>query len=189
MLPPRPRASPRRPPQVVWLEDDDLVHLADRSYAVYRLARDKGPVLESWEAKPHGVPALLAVERAMQTLDVRATPPRASSPRPRPPSPSPGAPPREACCIHRLNPLGTPLQMEVEQIMKGDFEHFMAKEIFEQPESLQGTMRGRIIPPSEGNPHGRIHLGGLVRFVTPRLAPLSPPRPRAGCLASHRIAS
>lgn len=58
--------------QVVWLEDDDLVHLVDRSYAVYRLARDRGPVWEAWEGKPHSKPALLAVERALQTLDVRA---------------------------------------------------------------------------------------------------------------------
>lgn len=73
---------------MVWLEDDDLVHLADRSYAVYRLARDKGPVLESWEVKAHGKPALLAVERAMQTLDVRFC--VAHSPRlpARPPSPA-----------------------------------------------------------------------------------------------------
>lgn len=55
--------------------------------------------------------------------------------------------------------------MEVNQIMKGDFEHFMAKEIFEQPESLQGTMRGRIIPPTPAHPYGRIHLGGLVGFA------------------------
>lgn len=37
------------------------------------------------------------------------------------------------------------LEMEVEQIMKGNFEHYMQKEIHEQPESLTTTMRGRLI--------------------------------------------
>ncbi|PWA23478.1 hypothetical protein CCH79_00006044, partial [Gambusia affinis] len=36
------------------------------------------------------------------------------------------------------------LQMELQQIMKGNFEAFMQKEIFEQPESVVNTMRGRI---------------------------------------------
>eukprot|EP00238_Polyblepharides_amylifera_P007804 CAMPEP_0196599112 /NCGR_PEP_ID=MMETSP1081-20130531/94687_1 /TAXON_ID=36882 /ORGANISM="Pyramimonas amylifera, Strain CCMP720" /LENGTH=235 /DNA_ID=CAMNT_0041924867 /DNA_START=787 /DNA_END=1494 /DNA_ORIENTATION=- len=35
------------------------------------------------------------------------------------------------------------LQMEVHQIMKGGYDHFMQKEIHEQPQSLIGTMRGR----------------------------------------------
>ena len=34
--------------------------------------------------------------------------------------------------------------MEIEQIMKGEFSTFMQKEIFEQPESVVNTMRGRI---------------------------------------------
>ncbi|XP_030638922.1 glutamine--fructose-6-phosphate aminotransferase [isomerizing] 2 [Chanos chanos] len=36
------------------------------------------------------------------------------------------------------------LQMELQQIMKGNFKAFMQKEIFEQPESVVNTMRGRI---------------------------------------------
>uniref|UniRef100_A0A3Q3LJF8 glutamine--fructose-6-phosphate transaminase (isomerizing) n=1 Tax=Labrus bergylta TaxID=56723 RepID=A0A3Q3LJF8_9LABR len=36
------------------------------------------------------------------------------------------------------------LQMELQQIMKGNFDAFMQKEIFEQPESIFNTMRGRI---------------------------------------------
>lgn len=36
------------------------------------------------------------------------------------------------------------LEMEAEQIMKGSYEHFMQKEINEQPESLANTMRGRV---------------------------------------------
>ncbi|CAN1769715.1 Glutamine--fructose-6-phosphate aminotransferase [isomerizing] 1, partial [Linum perenne] len=37
------------------------------------------------------------------------------------------------------------LEMEVEQINKGDYDHYMQKEIHEQPESLTTTMRGRLI--------------------------------------------
>ncbi|KAF2286420.1 hypothetical protein GH714_016826 [Hevea brasiliensis] len=37
------------------------------------------------------------------------------------------------------------LEMEVEQINKGNYEHYMQKEIHEQPESLTTTMRGRLI--------------------------------------------
>ena len=36
------------------------------------------------------------------------------------------------------------LEMEVAQIMKGGYEHFMQKEIHEQPESIHQTMRGRV---------------------------------------------
>ncbi|KAK3555718.1 hypothetical protein QTP86_029000 [Hemibagrus guttatus] len=36
------------------------------------------------------------------------------------------------------------LQMELQEIMKGNFKAFMQKEIFEQPESVFNTMRGRI---------------------------------------------
>ena len=43
------------------------------------------------------------------------------------------------------------LEMEVEQIMKGDFDHFMQKEIFEQPDSLLQTMQGRLLISSGGN--------------------------------------
>ncbi|CAI7859314.1 unnamed protein product, partial [Closterium sp. NIES-53] len=37
------------------------------------------------------------------------------------------------------------LEMEVEQIMKGSYDHFMQKEIHEQPDSLTMTLRGRLI--------------------------------------------
>ena len=36
------------------------------------------------------------------------------------------------------------LELELAAIMKGKFEHFMQKEIFEQPESVVNTMRGRV---------------------------------------------
>ncbi|XP_059398223.1 glutamine--fructose-6-phosphate aminotransferase [isomerizing] 2-like [Carassius carassius] len=48
------------------------------------------------------------------------------------------------------------LQMELQQIMKGNFKAFMQKEIFEQPESVVNTMRGRIFFDSN-----TVILGGL----------------------------
>jgi glucosamine 6-phosphate synthetase-like amidotransferase/phosphosugar isomerase protein len=36
------------------------------------------------------------------------------------------------------------LQGKLESIMKGEYEHFMQKEIFEQPESIQATLLGRV---------------------------------------------
>ncbi|MEK7208446.1 MAG: glutamine--fructose-6-phosphate transaminase (isomerizing) [Patescibacteria group bacterium] len=41
----------------------------------------------------------------------------------------------------------------------GGFPHFMLKEIFEQPQTLRDTMRGRLVP-SEG----AVKFGGLERF-------------------------
>lgn len=36
------------------------------------------------------------------------------------------------------------LEMEIESIEKGGYEHFMLKEIFEQPQSIRDSIRGRI---------------------------------------------
>ncbi|XP_033877493.3 glutamine--fructose-6-phosphate aminotransferase [isomerizing] 2-like isoform X1 [Acipenser ruthenus] len=66
--------------------------------------------------------------------------------------------------IHRMNRLAgddssraiQTLQMEMQQIMKGNFKAFMQKEIFEQPESVVNTMRGRVC--FENN---TVILGGL----------------------------
>ena len=56
-----------------------------------------------------------------------------------------------------LNTLSQPVQHEVQDvefdadsIAKGGFAHFMLKEIFEQPEVLRNTMRGRLLS-AEGN--------------------------------------
>lgn len=38
------------------------------------------------------------------------------------------------------------LQMSLEQIEKGGYEHFMLKEIYEQPKAIRDTYRGRILP-------------------------------------------
>lgn len=55
------------------------------------------------------------------------------------------------------------LDLDIEEIEKGGFEHFMLKEIFEQPKSIHDTFRGRI-----SHDLNEIHLGGLYH-VLPRL--------------------
>ncbi|KAJ1340761.1 glutamine-fructose-6-phosphate transaminase (isomerizing) [Batrachochytrium salamandrivorans] len=52
------------------------------------------------------------------------------------------------------------LEMEIAEIMKGSFDHFMQKEIYEQPESVVNTMRGRI-----NFDNGTVNLGGLNAFL------------------------
>ncbi|KAJ7960440.1 glutamine--fructose-6-phosphate aminotransferase [isomerizing] 2 [Quillaja saponaria] len=52
------------------------------------------------------------------------------------------------------------LEMEVEQINKGHYEHYMQKEIHEQPESLTTTMRGRLIRGGSSKAK-TVLLGGL----------------------------
>uniref|UniRef100_A0A8C4Q233 glutamine--fructose-6-phosphate transaminase (isomerizing) n=1 Tax=Eptatretus burgeri TaxID=7764 RepID=A0A8C4Q233_EPTBU len=52
------------------------------------------------------------------------------------------------------------LEMELEQIVKGSYSSYMQKEIFEQPESVMNTMRGRM--KFESN---MVMLGGLKDHV------------------------
>lgn len=44
-----------------------------------------------------------------------------------------------------IDPAVQELKLSLEQIEKGGYEHFMLKEIFEQPKSIQDTMRGRLL--------------------------------------------
>jgi glucosamine--fructose-6-phosphate aminotransferase (isomerizing) len=55
-----------------------------------------------------------------------------------------------------LTPYIQTLDLELEAIEKGGFDHFMLKEIFEQPRSIRDCMRGRLDSSS-----GRLILGGL----------------------------
>lgn len=48
------------------------------------------------------------------------------------------------------------LEMQLEQIERGGFDHFMLKEIYEQPSTIKDAMRGRLLI-EEGN----VKLGGL----------------------------
>lgn len=54
----------------------------------------------------------------------------------------------------------TTLKMEIQQIMKGNYEYFMQKEIFEQPESVINTMRGRVNFEQE-----KVVLGGIKDYI------------------------
>ena len=50
--------------------------------------------------------------------------------------------------------------MKLQQIMKGNYEYFMQKEIFEQPESIFNTMRGRV----NFDAH-KVTLGGIKDYI------------------------
>ncbi|MEO7989578.1 MAG: glutamine--fructose-6-phosphate transaminase (isomerizing) [Chryseolinea sp.] len=59
-----------------------------------------------------------------------------------------------------LTPYIQTIDLELEAIEKGGFEHFMLKEIFEQPRSIRDCMRGRLDSQS-----GRLILGGLREYI------------------------
>jgi glutamine---fructose-6-phosphate transaminase (isomerizing) len=58
------------------------------------------------------------------------------------------------------NPYIIQLEMELEAIEKGGYEHFMLKEINEQPRSIADCMRGRL-----DASNGRLVLGGLRNYI------------------------
>ncbi len=98
-----PAAIVEHTKRVLYLEDDDLAHLADGDLHIHRLKREDN----------------MSSIREIQTLE-----------------------------------------LELAEIMKGQFDYFMQKEIFEQPESVVNTMRGRI-----NFEKGTVQLGGLKAYV------------------------
>ena len=48
------------------------------------------------------------------------------------------------------------IQLKLEAIQKGGYDHFLLKEIMEQPQSVTNVLRGRLVPAE-----GTSHLGGL----------------------------
>ncbi len=52
------------------------------------------------------------------------------------------------------------LELQLEMLEKGGYEHFMLKEIYEQPRSVRDCMRGRIYPQQ-----GKVQLGGLKEYA------------------------
>jgi glucosamine--fructose-6-phosphate aminotransferase (isomerizing) len=52
------------------------------------------------------------------------------------------------------------LDLELDQIEKGGYEHFMLKEIFEQPKSIKDSMRGRVNAST-----GHLQLGGILQYA------------------------
>ncbi len=59
-----------------------------------------------------------------------------------------------------IDPKVQKLDLDIGEIEKSGYEHFMLKEIFEQPKSIKDTFRGRI---SADNT--KVHLGGLHNVI------------------------
>ncbi len=96
--------------RVLYLEDDDIAHIAAGELHIHRLRRkDEGSQ----------TPSQAASTRSIETLEI-----------------------------------------EIAEIMKGKFDHFMQKEIYEQPESVVNTMRGRV----NFDKH-QVTLGGLRAYL------------------------
>ena len=52
------------------------------------------------------------------------------------------------------------LDLKLDMLEKGGFDHFMLKEIYEQPRSIRDCMRGRIYPQK-----GKVQLGGIKEYT------------------------
>ncbi|KAJ8455087.1 hypothetical protein ONZ45_g19057 [Pleurotus djamor] len=96
--------------RVLYLEDDDIAHIAEGQLHIHRLRRKE----EGDQTR-----AQIAATRTIETLE-----------------------------------------LEIAAIMKGKFDHFMQKEIYEQPESVVNTMRGRV-----NFDTSNITLGGLRAYL------------------------
>ncbi len=59
-----------------------------------------------------------------------------------------------------VDPYVQELQLNLEQIEKGGYDHFMLKEIYEQPTVIKDTYRGRLLADK-----GIIKLGGLEDYI------------------------
>lgn len=59
-----------------------------------------------------------------------------------------------------MKPYVHKVDMELEAIEKGGYEHFMLKEIFEQPRSINDCLRGRL-----NAKEGHLHLGGIHDYI------------------------
>ena len=60
---------------------------------------------------------------------------------------------------HEKTPYVEKLEMNLSTLEKGGFEHFMLKEIYEQPTSIRDSMRGRI-----HLDQGTVTLGGIIEY-------------------------
>jgi glutamine---fructose-6-phosphate transaminase (isomerizing) len=60
----------------------------------------------------------------------------------------------------KIKPEIQELKLSLEQIEKGGYEHFMLKEIFEQPKSVHDTMRGRLLVDE-----GVIKMAGIWDYI------------------------
>ncbi|MBE2245849.1 MAG: glutamine--fructose-6-phosphate transaminase (isomerizing) [Candidatus Competibacteraceae bacterium] len=60
---------------------------------------------------------------------------------------------------HEITPYIQQLQLELELLEKGGYDHFMLKEINEQPRSIRDSLRGRMDPDT-----GRVSMAGIIDF-------------------------
>ncbi|RZA00124.1 MAG: glutamine--fructose-6-phosphate transaminase (isomerizing) [Sphingobacteriaceae bacterium] len=72
---------------------------------------------------------------------------------------------RENLLIKNIdNTIQTPyvqeLDLKLEMLEKGGYDHFMLKEIYEQPRSIRDCLRGRIYPSQ-----GKVQLGGIKEYI------------------------
>ncbi len=59
-----------------------------------------------------------------------------------------------------MTPYIQELELKLEALEKGGFEHFMLKEIYEQPRSIRDSMRGRLRADE-----GKVELGGIRDYI------------------------
>ncbi|MFC0516442.1 glutamine--fructose-6-phosphate transaminase (isomerizing) [Mucilaginibacter angelicae] len=72
---------------------------------------------------------------------------------------------RESLLVKNIdNSVQTPyiqeLDLKLEMLEKGGYDHFMMKEIYEQPRSIRDCLRGRIYPQQ-----GKVQLGGIKEYT------------------------
>lgn len=61
---------------------------------------------------------------------------------------------------YEVDPYVQELKLNIEQIEKGGYDHFMLKEIYEQPSVIKDTYRGRLLADK-----GIVKLGGLEDYI------------------------
>ncbi len=61
---------------------------------------------------------------------------------------------------HRIEKTIEQVTIDLEEIEKGGYEHFMFKEIMEQPRTLEDSMRGRLL-----EEEGTAKLGGISHYI------------------------
>jgi glucosamine--fructose-6-phosphate aminotransferase (isomerizing) len=72
---------------------------------------------------------------------------------------------RESLLVKNINnsvqtPYIQELDLKLEMLEKGGYDHFMMKEIYEQPRSIRDCLRGRIYPQQ-----GKVQLGGIKEYT------------------------
>lgn len=156
--------------RVVVLEDGDVVHAWDGGYDIFdadAFADDSDDEAEAGAGANAGAGA--GVGSASASASGSRVAERAAldgSSASRKASTGSAASPWRRRPASRVSRALQTLEMEVDTILKGSYDTFMAKEIHEQPDSLQSTLRGRVraLPPLAPGapPRHAVKLGGLT---------------------------